>query len=77
MKPPTPPEAPVYLEQVRPGCHYDPDDPDARWCTCPLDHPRLARALRPVWAVLPGRVQGWLCGLPCWHVPPPPGHPDQ
>jgi hypothetical protein len=70
----TPPsEAPVYPDQIQPGCRYDPAD-DASVCTCPLAHPVLAIVLRPVWAVLGGRVQSWVCCPPCWHRPPP-GHP--
>jgi hypothetical protein len=48
------------------ACYYDPDETRDAWCSCPLAHPRLALLLRPVWRLLPGRVQGWVCGDPCW-----------
>jgi hypothetical protein len=57
------------------GCHDDPDPARDAWCSCPVAHPLLALALWPVWWLLPGRLQGWVCGAPCW-APTGQGHRD-
>lgn len=36
-------------------------------CDCPITHPAVYRLATPaLWRLLPGRVQGWIVGPPCW-----------
>jgi hypothetical protein len=49
----------------RSGC-WPGDDTTGAYCSCPMTHPILVALLAAVWWGLPGRVQAWFTGHPCW-----------